>query len=304
MKKNSLSTTGLSMSQAQSISNLCHQRALEIQSVLSGVNNYEKRLTIGSETYVETQGKKLPLNTVDLILEKSRLHSAQSFLMENIKAKEAMLSELRSKQYERPDHSVEYPDLLEVELLYNVGEDWGWNQLSVAEIAEYLEAESYAAHIGQFIHKGSVLDSLRRELPTIKTLEWITVKEGEKTPLKVNIHHTSEYLLELHEELASLHRKHEQRVNYFKAKVNNLVTEENARIARVNGEESAKVTATNAKLMADYRIAMEAFENEQQELNQKFEADRQQAIKETAALRISVDPRFQEVIDIFLATLD
>lgn len=304
MKKNSLSTTGLSMSQAQSISNLCHQRALEIQSALSGVNNYEKRLTIGSETYVETQGKKLPLNTVDLILEKSRLHSAQSFLMENLKAKEAMLAELRSKQYERSEHPVKYPDLLEVQLFYNVGEDWGWNQLSVAEIAEYLEAESYAAHIGQFIHKGSVLDSLRRELPTIKTLEWITVKEGEKTPLKVNIHHTSEYLLELHEELAGLHRKHEQRVNYFKAKVNNLVTEENARIARVNGDESATVTATNAKLMVDYRIAMEAFENKQQELKQKFEADRQQAIKETAALRISVDPRFQDVIDIFLAKLD
>lgn len=304
MKKNSLSTTGLSMSQAQSISNLCHQRALEIQSVLSGVNNYEKRLTIGSETYVETQGKKLPLNTVDLILEKSRLHSAQSFLMENLKAKEAMLAELRSKQYERSEHPVEYPDLLEVQLFYNVGEDWGWNQLSVAEIAEYLEAESYAAHIGQFIHKGSVLDSLRRELPTIKTLEWITVKEGEKTPLKVNIHHTSEGLLGLHEELAGFHRLHEQRVNYFKAKVNNLVTEENARIARVNGDESATVTATNAKLMVDYRIAMEAFENKQQELKQKFEADRQQAIKETAALRISVDPRFQDVIDIFLAKLD
>ena len=43
MKKHSLSTKGLSLSQAQSISNLCNQRATDISGELNGINNVEKK---------------------------------------------------------------------------------------------------------------------------------------------------------------------------------------------------------------------------------------------------------------------
>jgi hypothetical protein len=47
MMKNSLAPNkGLSLSQAQSISNLCNQRAREISAQLSGVNNYSKSVSI------------------------------------------------------------------------------------------------------------------------------------------------------------------------------------------------------------------------------------------------------------------
>ena len=52
--KNSLSSKGLSMSQAQSISNLCNQRSKEITNKLGDINNISKHLTIGEDTYVET----------------------------------------------------------------------------------------------------------------------------------------------------------------------------------------------------------------------------------------------------------
>ena len=42
MKKLSLSQKGLSLCQAQSISNLCFQRAKEIENLLLKVNNAEK----------------------------------------------------------------------------------------------------------------------------------------------------------------------------------------------------------------------------------------------------------------------
>jgi hypothetical protein len=47
----------------------------------------------------------------------------------------------------------------------------------------------------------------------------MNIKDGEKTPVEIKIHHNSEDLLKIHEELAALHRQYEQRVNYFKAKV-------------------------------------------------------------------------------------
>ena len=88
--RNSLNTTGLSLSQAQSISNLCFQRTQDISSNLSVINNAEKTLKIGNETYIETVGNKIPANVVELLLEKALLHATQAFLMENIKAKDSL----------------------------------------------------------------------------------------------------------------------------------------------------------------------------------------------------------------------
>lgn len=301
--KHSLSTKGLNLSQAQSISNLCFQRTQDIANRLSVINNAEKTLKIGNETYVETVGNKIPINVVELLLEKALLHSTQAFLMENIKAKDIILKELKSKQFVSSLECPQYPLLQEATVLELVDENWGWEQLSVSEYNEYLEAEAYAAHIGQFIHKGAKLDELRKELSTIKTLEWITIEDGKKTPLKVSVHHTQDQLLEVHNNLAVLHRKYEQRVNYFKAKVKNLVTEENARISRVNADEQAKVNAANEILLTEYDKAVKNFEAHNLEAKQLFEKNRQEEIQKVAALRIEVDARFQPVIDKYLKQL-
>jgi hypothetical protein len=303
MKKNSLSNTGLSLSQAQSISNLCFQRAKDIDNELRTVNNVQKELKINGETYVETVGKKLPVDTIQLLVEKSKLHACQAFLMENIKAKDQMITELQREHFVYNVEEPECPKHLTYQELPLVNEVWGWSQLSVGEYNEYLESEAYASHIGQFIHKDGKLDFLRRELPSIKTLEWITIKDGEKTPLKVTIHHTQSELTELHETLASMHRKYEQRVNYFKAKVKNLVTDENARLSKENSVKIAEVIRENEKMNKEFNVVYTKFLDEKLKSKQDFETTRQEKIKEAASLRIQVDGRFQEVIDEFLNKL-
>ena len=300
MRKNSLASKGLSMSQAQSISNLCNQRSRDISFKLRDINNVEKVLEIGEKTYIETPGKKMPENVMELISDKSRLHATQAFLMENIKAKDEMLSEIRNRQM---TFNLPIPirgELQETEIESSVSEDWGWDQLSTSEYNEYLQAEAFASHVGQFIHKGGKLDELRSELPTIKTLEWIEVESGKKTPLKVSVHHTSEELGALHEKLAATHRNHEQRVNYFKAKVKNLVTSENARIAKENAVKEASVNEINQNTIAVYNKAKEEWNASYRKASHLFEEERQKEIEKTAALRIAIDPRFQEVIDMFL----
>jgi hypothetical protein len=300
MRKNSLASKGLSMSQAQSISNLCNQRSRDISFKLRDINNVEKVLEIGEKTYVETPGKKMPENVVDLLADKSRLHATQAFLMENIKAKDEMLSEIKHRQMEFDLLAPNHGELLDAEIESSVSEDWGWGQLSLPEYNEYLEAEAFASHVGQFIHKGGKLDNLRSELPTLKTLEWIEVESGKKTPLKVSVHHTAEELGDLHEQLAGVHRNHEQRVNYFKAKVKNLVTTENARIAKENAVKEASVSEANQKVLNDYNKAKEEWQASYRKASHLFEEERQNEIKKTAALRIAIDPRFQTVIDMFL----
>ena len=132
MRKNSLASKGLSLSQAQSISNMCFQRAQEIDRSLNAVNNISKSITFDGNTLSIVEGNPLPhpSRVITMLTEKSQLHAAQAFLIENINAKTAMLNEIRSLDcgfnlpMPRRDHSLE---LNELDL---VAESWGWEQLT------------------------------------------------------------------------------------------------------------------------------------------------------------------------------
>lgn len=302
--RNNLAKTGLSLSQASSISNLCYQRAHEITRALLGINNATRTFKLNGDTFTQTVGKEIPSNVADLLQEKAKLHAAQAFLMTNIKAKDGLLGDIKSRQFVPSCEAPENPTLNTYKPVLLVQEQWGWDQLSQAEYAEYLEQEAYASHIGQFIHKDSILDTLRNELPKVKSLDWIDVKTGERTPVKVETHHTPEQLLGHHEVLAGMHRGYEQRVNYFKAKVKNLVTEENARISKENAIGQAEVNKANEALRLEYTNKYLSYSEMVKVEREQFEAVRQAEIQSTAALRISIDPRFQETIDSFLKKLD
>ena len=301
--KNSLASKGLSMSQAASISNLCNQRSKEISTKLDNINNVEKTLSIGTETYIETQGNPIPENVVQLLQAKARLSATQAFLMENIKAKDELINEIKREHFIYDVEAPIRPTTISETLPLEVDEDFGWDTLTAAEYNEYLEAEAYASHIGQFIHKRGTLDRLRVELPTIKTLEFMEIEVGKKTPLKVSIHHTPEQLLAIHEELAALHRGYEQKVNYFKSKVKNTVTSENARIQKERGNIQAEVNQQNADLANAYKIAYEQWSADQRKAQHEFEEKRQGRIQEAVNLKINVAERFQDVVDEFLNQL-
>jgi len=318
MRKNSLtSNKGLSLSQAQSISNLCNQRAREIEAKLVGVNNYQKSIDLPAiiegrdsvKARIIVVGNPLPTDVVELLIEKSKLHACQAFLMENIKAKDKMLNEAKrmacdTSNIEAPERPKTVSPLLK--MLTEVGEEWGWSQLTVAEINEFTEAEAYAAHIGQFIHEGSTLDKLRKELGKgITPVEWMVIQEGTKSVVDVTVHtaHTPEKLLELHEKLAGLHRGYEQRVNYFKAKVKNLVTAENARIAKVNADAQNEAANINNQANAVYDSAYKVYSEAVKSLQAEYEKTRQAEIQNIASMRIEIAPRFQDTISTFLGQL-
>jgi len=305
MKRNSLASKGLSMSQAQSISNLCNQRSKDITAALADINNASKTIKIGKEDYVHTAGKPIPSDVVELLVSKARLHATQAFLMENIKAKDSIIKEIKYEifDFEATNPSPTREPQIIPEIAPHVDEDWGWSQLSESEYNEFIEAEAYASHIGQFIHKGGALDKLRTELPKIQTLEFMELEIGKKSPMKVTIHHKPEDLLKTHEELAALHRSYEQKVNYFKSKVKNSVTKENARISRLNAEAQAEANEKNSLAKGEYTKKSEEWLALYKKESHDFEAARQARIEEAINLRIQVDPRFQPVVDEFLKQL-
>jgi hypothetical protein len=296
-----LSNKGLSMSQAQSISNLCNQNALEIQRELDSYNNCTKTITVGGKDYYMQEGIGIPHDIMTKLIFKGDLHACQAFLMEALKAKDSELSRLKHLS---PDlsHLVapvkEYaPDY---EINYGVEESWGWSQLSDAEYSEYLQAEAMASHLGQFIHKNGKLTQLRKELSNIPSIEWFEVEDGKRSPVQVIKHHDPQALLDLHEDIAAHHRQYEQRVNYFKAKVKNLTSDENARIQKENANRAAEFLKLEKELNEKYKIELDAYNGEVLRLTMEFNSQRELDIKAAATLRINVDPRFQHVIDQFI----
>ena len=300
-----LAAKGLSMSQASSISNLCNQRAIEIENELGIINNSKKILEYGGKELIAQQPHKIPANVIELVLEKGKLHATQAFLMENIVLKDVLIKTKSKEKFTTSKEKPKHPELKEPVILPLVKEDWGWEKLSKNEMAEYLEAEAIAAAVGKFIHKGSILDNLRKELPGIKTLEWMTIpgSKGDALPMTVSIHHESKDLLTVHENLAAEHRKYEQKVNYYKAKVKNAVTEENARISKENANEQSTVSKANADLMKDFDTKSKEYTQEIMKDAHEFEANRQNEIKRLAALRIEVHTAFQPLVDEFLKKL-
>jgi DNA gyrase/topoisomerase IV subunit A len=277
--------------------------------VLSAVNNFSKSVSLkGSDstadTYYTVSPRPLPENVVELIKEKSKLHACQAFLRENMTAKEDAL--LKAKNAVADISSVarpEKPTLVVPKKLASVTEDFGWAQLTAAEINKFLEAEAYASHIGKFIHEGGILTKLRTEFSSIPAVEWMTIKDGEKSPVRITTHHSAEQLYELHEQFAEIHRGYEQEVNYFKAKVKNLTTLENARIAKLNSDAQNDAAKLNNDLSSEYEKAEKRAWEEVRSIQAEFEKERQTDISCIAALRIQVDPRFQETVDLFLAKL-
>jgi len=306
MKKNSLSTKGLSMSQAQSISNLCNQRSRDITAKLSNINNYSRKLTINKREYIETTKNEIPSNIVSLLNEKASLHATQAFLMENIKAKDDIIQSIKNEKFDYSNiiPEPEHPETHFLKPKPLVDESWGWEQLSSGDYNMFLEAEAYAAHIGQFIHKGGTLDKLRTEIPTIKTLEFMEIEVGKKSPMLVEIHHTSEQLLKIHEELSSLHRGYEQKVNYFKSKIKNLVTSQNSYISQENAMQQSEINEKNKIILEDYSRTYKLWLADAQKATHDFESKRQKRIEEAILLKIDVDILFQPVVDIFLKQLE
>jgi hypothetical protein len=101
----------------------------------------------------------------------------------------------------------------------------------------------------------------------------------------------------MHNNFANEHKTLEQRVNYFKAKVKNSVTEENANIAKENGIAIAEVNKVNNAKMGEYQKLCIDYEGKRRVEEEAFEVKRNEDMKFVAALRIKVDPRFQETVD-------
>ena len=296
-------TNTLSMSDAQTFSNLCNQKAKTIEQKLNKLNNYEKVLDLGSlnngssssKTLIKTKGYKLNLEEVKHLLNKQALyHAFQGYLMQHIRLKEQLVD---SATIERDsgfyfddfeewagDRIATYPDR---PCRPRTSETDIWTTINKSEILHYQIADAMAADLGKFIHKDSKLDKLRSQLPDIPEYEYENLPDGRVGIVTIDIHHTDDELETAHVELADLHRDAERKVNAIKAKVK---TSHSKVISAIETEHNDKL-----KIWNDFKSKALAH-NEQ--LKIKYEEEKAEAKKEhisrySAELSLILEHRIQ-----------
>jgi hypothetical protein len=92
-------------------------------------------------------------------------------------------------------------------------------------------------------------------------------------------------------------------VNYFKSKIKNATTSENARIQKERGDTQARVNQVNLELANEYKLAYDKWLADQRKAQHEFEEMRQGRIQEAVNLKIEIASRFQDVVDEFLNQL-
>jgi hypothetical protein len=293
-----LSTSGLSMSKAQSISNICNQRAKYIDSLLTNVNNVSKHFKQSDgEIYMKQIGKPLPVNVLELLKDKSSYHALQAYLMEAVKYKDNLLEIEKYNSFKTELVFPQPPNYVPTTTIKEVDEKWGWEQLSEKEYCEYLEAETYASHIGQYFHRGGVLDNLRKNYNSDLELSFIELKKDEKIPITSTPNHTEKYLIDLHENLANVHREFEQKVNYYKSKVKNLVSNKNIEISKINSDILTKAEVANKKLRQEYNELVNDYNTKLSLESLEFNENKEVQSKRISSLKIKIPTNLQPTVD-------
>ena len=274
-----LDTKGLTTAEANYTANI-------IKELCERISNEIKQLTLFKGT-LNFQGKQTEYNKVykvenleEKCLEEGNLYALSAWLREAIKAKEALLKQVENDNFDisllnEVNYGKATSLLTEDEVKYS---------LPINELAEYLAYEAKAAHIGKKVHPNGIFEQW---FNMIKNTPKVQINEINKDYIVEFDQVVDEKdLYQVYFTLQKEYREAEQKVNYYKAKVKNLLNERNQEINQKN-------RALQDKLSQDLEIQNSKNLALQAEINNL----RGQKLKEVSELKIIIPNELQKTLD-------
>lgn len=274
-----LDTKGLTTAEANYTANI-------IKELCERISNEIKQLTLFKGT-LNFQGKQTEYNKVykvenleEKCLEEGNLYALSAWLREAIKSKEALLKQVENDNFDisllnEVNYGKATSLLTEDEVKYS---------LPINELAEYLAYEAKAAHIGKKVHPNGIFEQW---FNMIKNTPKVQINEINKDYIVEFDQVVDEKdLYQTYFTLQKEYREAEQKVNYYKAKVKNLLNERNQEINQKN-------RALQDKLSQDLEIQNSKNLALQAEINNL----RGQKLKEVSELKIIIPNELQKTLD-------
>lgn len=272
-------TKGLTSSEASRIKNFVKEivKTINVGDTLQIVTSHairgEKLLPLDTNTKIEDWKDKLHM--------KARYYSLSSWLGEAIAYKEKLLKEnLNTVFTGKVEGLLEIPE--QPSKKSTSWEDF-FSTLSVKEQSEYLTNDTYAAHIGKFIHN---FDSIRNKFDTFEPTQFKKVSDTETLTVVNELLYTAEELISDVENLQGEHRKANKIVNYWKAKYKEWV----ANIEKEFMADMKKFYTDSSAIHASNRALQNAAAAE-------FEREKTIKREEIAARKIVVPHELQDIVD-------
>lgn len=266
-------------------------------SEASRVKNFLKELVktinVGEGLNIVTSsalrgGNKLPLDThakiedwKEKIRQKSRYYSLSAWLGEAILYKEKLLKKTKNETFDG-----EYEGMMEKpEPPNKKSTEWDefFSTLSVKEQSEYLTNDTYAAHIGKFIHN---FDEIREVFNTFQPTQFRKISDVETLTIVNTLLYNEDELIEGVESLQGEHRTANKVVNFWKAKYKEWVAErEREYYTELSKYQSDLQAITLSNRAAFNKAAAE------------FEKEKTSKLEEIAVMKITIPNELQDVLD-------
>ena len=291
---------GISMSEANTIAGKAGDIADTVNRLLAQTGSFIKTTTLDDQQVTLVAPKKIE-NLADVTHKDGDLYGLKAYLMEAIKAKNALIQTLRTVDksvFLSDDEKFNKYDLLEDKLPERENTDEntilaGW---TVEERAEYYLLEAQVAHLGKKVHPGGILDKLAQESFEGVRFEREELNSGQgatKTYIAtVASVYTPDEAQTVFYQIHDLRRELEKRLNYLKARLQN---ESNNRAVEAENEYQQK--------LAVYTELQKRKQAEDTGLDSVLNARRLNLVRAAADLKIVLPNVLREIHD-FVVNFD
>lgn len=286
--------SGLSMSDANSVGGKAGDIAETVSRLLAQTGSYIKTTTLDRRNVTLVHPKKIS-NLAEVAKRDGELYGLKAYLMEAIKAKNALIDYLKNapvedfaeadEKFQRFDTEEDVHPQREAVTEETVLQTW-----NLEERAEYYLLEARVAHLGKKVHPNGVIDRLAQE-----SFEGIRYEREElnsglgdtKTHVaEVRSVYTPDEAQRVFYELHDTRRELERKLNYFKARLQNQL---NARAVEAEKDYQKKFN--------EYTEMQKAKRALDEDLRSTLTARRLMLVREAADLKILMPDALRGIYD-------
>lgn len=286
------SKNGISSSQANHVANLIKEKNKVVEAELNNTASYREVLTKDGEKF--TLKNPIPVDLLNLSQKEGELYALSSWFREAIKARDTLLTYYKqcpgTEFGELPKTPVlQIPEKVNISTPAKATEADILATFSIKELAEYWTLEAKAAHIGKRIHKGGVVANIREQILANKdSVTSFTVMDGKHYPVTLSKVYDLTEVTEAFDKLQDIHRQYESKLNFYKAKIQNGITELDAkRQSEFKAAQEAENNKYNSELL-EYQGVMRQYQEAVAVQNAANEAARANKLREVSAWKIAI----------------
>ena len=276
-----LDTKGLTSAEANYTANivkeLCERISNEIKqlTIFEGVLNFQGKQTIYNKVFKVD-------NLEEKCLEEGNLYALSAWLREAIKSKDNLLKQVDLDNFEIKLLNEVFIDIEATSKLLT--EDEIKYSLPINELAEYLAYEAKAAHIGKKVHPNGIFEQWFNAIKNTPRVQINDVNKDYVVEFSQIVDEKDLYSIYFN--LQKEYREAEQKVNYYKAKIKNLLDEKNQ-----------KINQQNKAIYNKHREDLELQNSKNLSIQTKIDILRRDKAKEISALKIVIPNELQKTLE-------